>query len=491
MGWSAPTPRIDDSDTFGDSTFTLTAAGLSPGYPSGGRARGSSAREIAAAEGRAQALDVQNTRLADRVDELEDTLHGQTIRAAQAEARAGRAEARARQAEGSVESLRKSHEEQLASLQREVEHLRAGATEAELDAADLSLSEGAAEELRRRPKDSLSLRERMCLRLKEATAPLRRELETVRRELDQARETLGGQASASDRQQREAVRRARAAETACEDAEGRARDAEERAERLRDRVRGLEQRCDQLQGKGDAFDAAEAERISLQRRVDEMSHALGAAEENVNDLQDQRERLRAELGDYKAKDEALAAERTRWQRQAEDADRELRRVSARAQELEARLSQAEAGREQARDALQRERDERSASESLKLEAELQRLREEAAVELAKVRGEAEELRARESRHAQGRIDDQSVQIRALQERLDASESSRRHTSKQLEEDLRSMQEQLAQAKADCRVKSFELEKCNAALGEAQEGRAAAEERGEILRRQLDVARGEL
>ncbi|CAM9299076.1 unnamed protein product, partial [Phaeothamnion confervicola] len=418
-------------------------------------------------------------------------------------------ERRRRMLEQDIEDERRRHETQL----REAEQLwaRQGASlrrglelaESERDVAvrrlddrrtflvsDLPISDALAAELRRRAPEELSVREAVRLAAHNMMAAAKDGMERARRELQDVRETLAAATDAAEARAREHARAKRMADSREEGLRLEVAALEARSADLARRAEHAEAEAETLRDKGRRYDVVAAASVDATAQL-EAARALTARQADaLAALTDAERTLSQRTADAEQRRAALELDKGYLARQLDAAmaagDAAERAASAAAE----RCRELERARDALAEELPRVAAEARESFERRLAGEVARLREANAKELDDVRGASREAWERENASLREARQSALEEARRLRAELAALRAAHDDLVLRLGRGEAAREAELAEARGELRLKSFELGQLGVAFEEKCGLARQAELREEMLQQQIEAHRAE-
>ncbi|CAB1098646.1 unnamed protein product [Ectocarpus sp. CCAP 1310/34] len=330
---------------------------------------------------------------------------------------------------------------------------------------DLALSDALARELRRVPEEEQTVKEYVSLKAYDLVASSKAELERTRRELEKTQEQLLATTETAELQRREDARARRLA-TARE--EGLKVDLEalrERAEEMSGRAREAQRAADENSDKARGFDEVEALLRTTRLELDAaraLSKSQAAALVEVAESEKAAART---AQDASQRSLMLEMDKTYLQRELSEAQNKADRLGRESEAVSERLRDLERSKDSLAAELVSVRERTRSEHEERLEAEVGRLREQSAKELADIRASGREVYERENE--------------TLREaRKDALQSDAAHETA------------VGEVRSELRLKSFELSQLGVAHAEKCSLLRQAGLEVDMLKEQVAVHRAE-
>lgn len=351
---------------------------------------------------------------------------------------------------------------------------------AKAEFADVSVSGGLWEELRRVPPASMSLRQHVLYKVHELVVPLQQQVDALRKQVDARDGMLLEARESSERQVRAAGHRAAIAEAR----EAAARDAErlatDTAQRLQTQVTELMSRVSAMADAAAAYDTA-------QRARKEAESAAGIAASERDSLRTEKTALAARVESLQARVDALTAERLSLVASLDNAVDARRHAETAAAAAAEAAHEATKQRENAQAALAAAATDARLSSEERVEMEVRRLREERAAGVAEAVRRSAEAAEREIATLREVRDAATAEVRDLRQRLDMLQSAYEASTAAASAALLEAQTTAAEARAAHRIRSAEVERLTTALADSNDALRAARADVDVLREQLTVA----
>eukprot|EP00903_Cladosiphon_okamuranus_P007656 g7424.t1 len=355
---------------------------------------------------------------------------------------------------------------------------------------DLALSDALARELRRVPEEDQTIKEYVSLKAYDLVASSKGELERTRRELEKTQEQLLATTEAAELARREDARARRLA-TARE--EGLKVDLEAlkgRTEEMSARAREAQRAADENREKGRAFDEQEAQLRTARMELDAARALAKSQAEALVDVAESEKAAARTAQDAAQRSAMLEMDKTYLQR-------ELSEAQSRADRL-GRESDAQADRlrdlERAKDALAAElvsvRERTRSEHEERLEAEVGRLREQSAKELADIRASGREVYERENETLREARKDTLQECARLRSELGELQRAHEDVVMAMAKSGAAHETAIGEVRSELRLKSFELSQLGVAHAEKCSSLRQAGLELDMLREQVAVHRSE-
>ncbi|CAN0508404.1 unnamed protein product, partial [Ectocarpus sp. 12 AP-2014] len=355
---------------------------------------------------------------------------------------------------------------------------------------DLALSDALARELRRVPEEEQTVKEYVSLKAYDLVASSKAELERTRRELEKTQEQLLATTETAELQRREDARARRLA-TARE--EGLKVDLEalrERAEEMSGRAREAQRAADENSDKARGFDEVEALLRTTRLELDAaraLSKSQAAALVEVAESEKAAART---AQDASQRSLMLEMDKTYLQRELSEAQNKADRLGRESETVSERLRDLERSKDTLAAELVSVRERTRSEHEERLEAEVGRIREQSAKELADIRASGKEVYERENETLREARKDALQDLSRVRSEL--SELQRAH------EDLvitmaksdAAHETAVGEVRSELRLKSFELSQLGVAHAEKCSSLRQAGLEVDMLKEQVAVHRAE-
>ncbi|CAM9809954.1 unnamed protein product [Ectocarpus sp. 4 AP-2014] len=416
--------------------------------------------------------------------------------------------------ESQVQSLEKRWLEQVAALKKgqEMAEIERDTLEARLRDKkdmyeDLALSDALARELRRVPVEKQTVKEYVSLKAYDLVASSKAELERTRRELEKTQEQLLATTEAAELQHREDARARRLAtareeglkvdlEALRERAEemgGRAREAQRAADENSDKARGFDEVEALLRTTRLELDAARALSKSQAVALVEVAESEKAAARTAQDASQRS--LMLEMDKTYLQREARGTNNARHflfshlidlseaQNKADRLGRESEAVNERLRDLERSKDTLAAELVSVRERTRSEHEER-------LEAEVGRLREQSAKELADIRASGREVYERENETLREARKDALQDLSRVRSELNELQRAHEDLVITMAKSNAAHETAVGEVRSELRLKSFELSQLGVAHAEKCSSLRQAGLEVDMLKEQVAVHRAE-
>eukprot|EP00904_Undaria_pinnatifida_P004070 jgi/Undpi1/13664/HiC_scaffold_9.g03318.m1 len=399
--------------------------------------------------------------------------------------------------ETQVQDLEKRWLEQIAGLKKgeelletERDKLEARLRDKREMYKDLAISDALARELRRVPEEEQTTKEYVSLKAYDLVASSKGELERTRRELEKTQEQLLATTEAAELQRREDVRARRLA-TARE--EGLKVDLEalkDRAEDMSGRAREAQRLADENRDKARRFDEVEALLNATRLELDAARTLSKSQAEALVDVAASEKAAARDSQDATQRSAMLELDKTYLHRELTEAQGRADRLGRECEAGTERLRELERAKETLAAELLSVRERTRSEHEERLEAEVGRLREQSAKELADIRISGREVFERENGAL--RESRQDALQECLRLRSELSELQRAHEDLVMAVAKSDAAHETAtgEVRSELRLKSFELSQLGVAHAEKCSCLRQAELELEMLREQVTVHRGE-